>query len=181
MEPAMPYRKRQKISRIDRKILSTLQTDGRERNNVVADRVGLSPSACLQHVRKLEEQGIIRSYNADVDFGRLSGRVTVFTRITLKDHRIETFKNFEEKIAACPFAIEMFLVSGGFDYLVRFEVLDIEHYQGIFEEILEADIGVREYFSYISIRQPIAKKFLSVDDYFAHQEAIAEREVEDNG
>lgn len=173
----MPDRKRQKISRIDRKILSALQQDGRERNNVIAERVGLSPSACLQHVRKLEESGIIRSYNADVDFGRLSGRVTIFTRVTLTDHKIETFKAFEEKIAACSFATEMFLVSGGFDYLVRFEVLDIEHYQGIFEEILAANIGVREYFTYICIRQPIAKKFVSVEDYFAHQEAIAERAV----
>lgn len=176
----MPYRKRQKIDRIDRKILSALQKEGREKNNVIADRVGLSPSACLQHIRKLEESGVIRSYGADVDFARLSGRVTVFTRITLVDHKIETFKKFEEKIGACPFAIEMFLVSGGFDYLVRFEVVDIDHYQGIFEDILEQDIGVREYFSYICIRQPVAKRFLSVEDYFAHQDAIAER-VEPEG
>src|SRR5690606_37692219 len=140
----MTYRKRQKISRIDRKILSELQKDGRERNNVIADRVGLSPSACLQHVKKLEQSGIIRSYNADVDFGRLNGRVTVFARITLRDHEIEAFKNFEERIAACPRVIEMFLVSGGFNYLDRFEVLDIDHYHGIIEELMQADVGVRE-------------------------------------
>lgn len=171
----MPYRKRQKISPIDRKILSVLQREGREKNNVIADRVGLSPSACLQRIRKLEKSRIIRSYNADVDFSRLNGLVTVFTRVTLSDHRIAAFKNFEEKVRACPFAIEMFLVSGGFDYLIRFEVADIDHYQAIIEDMLKEEIGIREYFSYICMRQPIARKSLSVDDYFAHLDAIADR------
>lgn len=176
----MSFRKKQKISRIDRKILSTLQREGRERNNVIAEQVGLSPSACLQHIRKLEDSGVIRSYCADVDFGRLNGQVTVFTRVTLTDHKIDTFKLFEKSISACPFVTEMFLVSGGFDYLIKFEVAEIEHYQQLIEQILESDIGVREYFSFISIRQPIARRFVSVDDYFAHQEAIAGRgEVED--
>jgi len=146
-----------KLDRIDINILAQLQRNGRITNINLAKAVALSPSPCLLRVKRLEEAGYITSYNARIDLAKLGETITVFTEVTLNDHHREDFVKFEASIRTIDEVIECHLVSGGYDYLLRFLARGVAHYQSIMENILERDIGVAKYFSYIVIKSPIEK------------------------
>lgn len=149
-----------KLDRIDVNILVQLQKDGRMTNVSLADAVGLSPSPCLQRVKRLEAGGYITGYGAHINLARLADTVTVFTEVTLADHRREDFIKFEASIRNIDEILECHLVSGGYDYLLRFITRNIAHYQELMESILDRNIGVEKYFSYIVIKSPIIKNTL---------------------
>ena len=146
-----------KLDRIDINILAQLQNNGKLSNVKLADAVGLSPSPCLQRVRRLEKAGYITSYRAQLNLAKLGDYITVFTEITLNDHRREDFIKFEAEIRRYEAVQECHLVSGGYDYLVKFVARSVAHYQEIVENILERNIGVDKYFSYIVIKSILVK------------------------
>lgn len=138
---------------IDLRILATLQRDGRLTNLKLADAVGLSPSPCLTRVKRLQSEGLIKGYGALIDLDRLIAPVHVFAEFTLKDHSREDFVRFEREIATVPFVTEVLLMSGGYDYLVRFVARDVRHYQEVVEGLIDRDIGIARYFSYVVIKR----------------------------
>lgn len=146
-----------KLDRIDINILAQLQKNGRITNINLANAVSLSPSPCLLRVKRLEEAGFIKSYNAHIDIAKLGETITVFTEVTLADHKREDFLKFEESIRTIDEVIECHLISGGYDYLLKFLTRGVAHYQSVIESILEREIGVAKYFSYIVIKTPIEK------------------------
>jgi DNA-binding Lrp family transcriptional regulator len=146
-----------KLDRIDINILAQLQRNGRITNIELAKNVALSPSPCLLRVKRLEEAGYITSYNARIDLSKLGETITVFTEVTLSNHHREDFVKFEAAIRAIDEVIECHLVSGGYDYLLKFVTRGVAHYQSVMEDILEREIGVAKYFSYIVIKSPIEK------------------------
>ncbi|HKZ74813.1 MAG TPA: Lrp/AsnC ligand binding domain-containing protein [Steroidobacteraceae bacterium] len=146
-----------KLDRIDINILAQLQRNGRITNINLANAVALSPSPCLLRVRRLEQAGYIKSYNAHIDIAKLGETITVFTEVTLSDHKREDFSKFEEAIRTIDEVVECHLISGGYDYLLRFITRGVAHYQSVIEGILERDIGVAKYFSYIVIKTPFQK------------------------
>ena len=141
-----------KLDAIDLRILAQIQANARITNVLLADTVGLSPSPCLQRLKRLEKAGLIRRYHGEVDLVKLAGVTFVFTEITLGGHRKEDFLKFERAIAQEPTVLECHCVSGGFDYLVKFAVRHIGHYQEIFDALLAAEIGIVKYFSYIVLK-----------------------------
>jgi DNA-binding Lrp family transcriptional regulator len=154
-EEAMP--ESTKLDRIDINILAHLQRNGRITNVELAEAVALSPSPCLIRVKRLEKAGYIIGYNAHIDIAKLGETVTVFTQITLTDHHLEDFARFESGIRTVDEVIECHLISGGYDYLLKFMTRGIAHYQSLIENILERNIGITKYFSYIVIKSPIEK------------------------
>ncbi|MEM8852310.1 MAG: Lrp/AsnC family transcriptional regulator [Pseudomonadota bacterium] len=144
-----------KLDQIDISILSQLQRNGKVTNVVLADAVGLSPSPCLQRVKRLEKAGYIECYRAMINLRKLSDHVIVFTEVTLSDHRRDDFTKFEAEIRRNPHVLECHLVSGGYDYLLKFVARSVPDYQEIIEKILERNIGVDKYFSYIVIKSVI--------------------------
>ena len=146
-----------KLDRIDINILAQLQRNARLTNIALASAVALSPSPCLLRVKRLEEAGFITSYNARIDLAKLGETITVFTEVTLNDHHREDFVKFEAAIRTVDEVIECHLISGGYDYLLKFITRGVAHYQSVIEDILERDIGVAKYFSYIVIKSPIEK------------------------
>ena len=144
-----------KLDKIDIKILAHLQQNGRLSNVELADLVGLSASPCLQRVKRLESGGYIDGYHAEISLKKLNEVVTVFTEVTLSDHRREDFTKFEAEIRKISNLQECHLVSGGYDYLLKFVVRSVIHYQEVIEAILERNIGVEKYFSYIVIKSLI--------------------------
>lgn len=146
-----------KLDRIDINILAQLQRNGRITNIDLANAVSLSPSPCLLRVKRLEKAGYITSYNARIDLARLGETITVFTEVTLNDHHREDFVKFEAAIRTVDEVIECHLISGGYDYLLRFLARGVAHYQSVIEDILERDIGIAKYFSYIVIKSPFEK------------------------
>lgn len=146
-----------KLDRIDINILSQLQRNGRITNTDLADLVALSPSPCLARVKRLEKGGYITSYHAHIALEKLGETATVFTEITLDDHHRENFHAFEKKIATVDEVIECHLISGGYDYLLKFITRGINHYQELMEDILDKDFGIAKYFSYVVLKTPVKK------------------------
>lgn len=156
-----------KLDRIDIRILSHLQQNGRIANVDLADAVGLSASPCLIRVKRLEKSGYVTGYGAHVQLGKIGDIQHVFTQVTLSDHRREDFVKFEGAIRKVDEIIECHLVSGGFDYLLKFVTRGVVHYQSIIEAILDQNIGIEKYFSYIVIKTPFVKNHYPVEKLFS--------------
>jgi DNA-binding Lrp family transcriptional regulator len=134
-----------------------LQKNGAISNLYLAEQVGLSPSPCLQRVKRLEQAGYITGYGAQINLAKLVDSVTVFTEVTLVDDRIDDFTKFEASIRDVEELMECYLISGGYDYLLRFLTRSIAHYQKQMEGLLQRNIGIEKYSSYIVIKSPIVK------------------------
>jgi len=158
-----------KLDRIDLKILAKLQQSGRITNVELADAVGLSPSPCLTRVKRLEQAGYITGYGAHVNLNKLGEFLTVFTEITLTEHRRGDFSRFEARIAKLDEIVECHLVSGGYDYLLKFVARGVAHYQSIIEGMLESDYGIEKYFSYVVIKSPFIKHHFPIQNLFGDQ------------
>nr|WP_114973635.1 Lrp/AsnC family transcriptional regulator [Rhodoferax ferrireducens] len=159
-----------KLDRIDIRILSHLQRNGRVTNVDLADAIGLSPSPCLIRVKRLEKAGFITGYGAHVQLEKLGPMQMVFTQVTLSDHRREDFAKFEAAIRNISEVVECHLVSGGFDYLLKFVTRSVVHYQTIIEEVLEQNINIEKYFSYIVIKSPVIKHYYPIEKLYSSQE-----------
>ena len=155
-----------KLDRIDIRILAHLQANGRITNVDLADAVGLSPSPCLIRVKRLEKAGFIAGYGAHVQMEKLGTTQLVFTQVTLSDHRREDFIKFETAIRRIDEVVECHLVSGGFDYLLKFVTRSVVHYQTIMEEVLERSVSIEKYFSYIVIKSPFVKTHCPIEKLF---------------
>lgn len=151
-----------RLDRIDINILAQLQQNARLTNVDLADAVGLSPSPCLARLRRLEEAGYVVSYNARLQLAKLIDHITVFTEVTLNDHRREDFIKFEVEIKRYEALQECHLVSGGYDYLLKFVIKNVARYQELMEGILERNIGMEKYFSYIVIKAIVDKGHVPV-------------------
>jgi DNA-binding Lrp family transcriptional regulator len=149
---------RAKLDRIDVAILATLQTHGRMSNVTLADAVGLSASPCLQRVKRLEDAGLIAGYGAEINVAKVMETILVFTEITLRDHRREDFVKFESGIRQFEEVLECHLVSGGYDYLLKVVARSVADYQAIIESVLDRNIGIEKYFSYIVIKSPLVRR-----------------------
>jgi len=118
-------------------ILTLLQQHGRASARAVAERVHLSPRATLARIRALEHQGHLRGYHAVLDRALLGAHAVVFAEVALKDQRPATAALFERHALACPEVVACHLLSGRFDYLVRFCCRDLAHYQALTDAWLE--------------------------------------------
>ena len=159
-----------KLDRIDIRILSHLQRNGRVANVDLADAVGLSPSPCLIRVKRLEKAGYITGYGAHLQLEKLSDTQVVFTQVTLSDHRREDFAKFEAAIRNIDEIVECHLVSGGFDYLLKFVTRSVSHYHSIAEDVLRQSIHIEKYFSYIVIQSPFVKNHYPIEKLLAPHE-----------
>jgi DNA-binding Lrp family transcriptional regulator len=155
-----------KLDRIDLKILSQLQKNGRITNVDLAERVNLSPSPCLMRVKRLEKAGYISGYGAHLELSKLGDTQLVFTEVTLSDHRKEDFFKFESCIKKTDEIVECHLVSGGYDYLLKFVTRSVVHYQTLMESLLDQGIGIDKYFSYIVIKSPHIKNSSPIEKLF---------------
>jgi DNA-binding Lrp family transcriptional regulator len=158
-----------KLDRIDLKILAQLQKNGRLTNVDLCDAVGLSASPCLMRVKRLEKAGYIIGYGAQIQLQKLGTLQMVFTEVTLSDHRRDDFSRFEAAIRGVDEIVECHLVSGGYDYLLKFITRGVSHYQEIIEGLLERNIGIDKYFSYIVIKSPFIKNYYPIERLFGHQ------------
>jgi Lrp/AsnC family transcriptional regulator, regulator of ectoine-degradation genes len=142
-----------RLDRLDLKILATLQASGRISNLDLAGTIGLSATPCMQRVKRMEAAGYIRGYGAELDIDCVCRNVVVFTEITLRNHGREDFLKFERGIQAIPQILNCFLVTGGYDYLAQFIARDIQDYQTAVEDLLDRDLGIDKFFSFVTIKQ----------------------------
>jgi Lrp/AsnC family transcriptional regulator, leucine-responsive regulatory protein len=130
------------LDRIDTRILTELQTNGRLSITELADRVGLSASPCLRRVKLLEERGIITGYVAVVDQNRVGLQVNVFASIRLERQREEELERFNAAVSQWPEVMECYLMTGTRDYLMRIVVGSLGDYERFIKDKLSRLDGV---------------------------------------
>mgnify|MGYP000380024844 FL=1 len=124
------------LDRIDKKILVELQKNGRISNVDLAKTVGLSPTPCLERVRRLEKAGIIESYQAVVNAEAVGASMLVFVEITLEKTAQDVFSEFSKAVEFFDEILECHLVSGSFDYLLKTRVKNMASYRKLLGDTL---------------------------------------------
>ncbi len=142
---------------IDLKILRELVKDARISQVVLAERVGLSPTACARRLQQLEKAGLIRGYSAEIDATMLGYMMTVMVRITLERQNENALIAFEKAIAKCPDVMSCHLMSGSDDYLVQVQARDMEDYERIHKQHLSRMPGVERLHSSFAMRSVIKR------------------------
>jgi DNA-binding Lrp family transcriptional regulator len=140
------------LDAIDRKILVALQASGRITNQALADRVGLSPSACLARVKRLEADGVIVGYHAQIAPERLGPSVVIFAPVSLKSQHPRDLARFEAAVNAIPEVVEAAQVSGAFDFLLKVVTRDVHAWRELADSLIEADLGVDKITSHVLMK-----------------------------
>ncbi|MFV3314402.1 Lrp/AsnC family transcriptional regulator [Pseudomonas sp. NY15374] len=133
-----------KLDNLDRRILAALQRDGRLTNVQLAEEVGLSPSPCLRRVRLLEEAGIIRGYQAQIDRDGVGLGLTVFVGVKVERHTEASSAAFRQAVSALSEVVSCHLVSGESDFLLQVVVPDLRAYERFLMEALLKVPGVTD-------------------------------------
>jgi DNA-binding Lrp family transcriptional regulator len=124
------------LDAIDVAILEVLQADGRLSNLDLAQRVHLSPSACLRRVKQLEEAGVIAGYVAFLNPKALGAYGTSFTIVNLETLGGEALHRFEQAVRAAPRVLDCYYAAGSNDYLIRFTYRDADDLERFHTEVL---------------------------------------------
>ncbi|AJQ96368.1 leucine-responsive transcriptional regulator Lrp [Gynuella sunshinyii] len=146
-------RRAKELSTIDRNILRVLQKNGRTSYAELSRKVGLSPTPCMERVKKLEKEGVILGYSALVNPEFLDSALVVLVQIRLNRSAQDIFDQFREAVARLPEVQECYLVSGNFDYLIKARVADMSAYRKFYGETLLTLPGVQESTSYVVMEQ----------------------------
>ncbi|MDQ0474846.1 Lrp/AsnC family transcriptional regulator [Labrys wisconsinensis] len=120
----------------DRKILASLQADGRMTIQALSEEIGLSPSPCLRRVRLMEDGGVIKGYVAVVDQKAVGLPVSVFISIKLERQKDEELDRFGAAIRSWPEVLECYLMTGQRDFLLRVVCADLAAYETFLREKL---------------------------------------------
>lgn len=140
------------LDRIDIKILRELSQDGRLGWKELAERIDLSLTPTLRRVKRLEEDGFIRGYCAQLDETQLAGGISVFVSVSLDKQSEETISRFEEEIALAPEVMSCFMTTGDADYNLRVVVKDLEAYHHFLTRRLTRIPGVANVKSSFSLK-----------------------------
>ncbi|MGP1958996.1 MAG: leucine-responsive transcriptional regulator Lrp [Arsenophonus sp. NC-CH8-MAG3] len=146
-------RQEKDLDRIDRNILNELQKDGRISNIELSKRVGLSPTPCLERVRRLERQGFILGYTALLNPHHLNVSLLVFVEITLNRSSADVFEQFNAVVQKLEGIQECHLVSGDFDYLLKIRVPDMSAYRKLLGETLLHLPGIDDTRTYVVMEE----------------------------
>lgn len=150
------------VDMIDKRILTELQKDGRLSNVQLAEKVGLSESACLRRVRMLEQMQIIDRYVMLIDQTAIGKPGTVFVQVTLEGQQQEKLQRFEEEIRKVKDVLECYLMSGSSDYLLRVIIRDNEDYMRIHNHLSSLS-GVLRMQSSFALKTVLKKTELPLD------------------
>lgn len=137
------------IDPTNQKILRELERNGRISNLDLAERVGLSPSACLRRVQDLEKRGIITGYRAVIDRSQTGGAFVAFITVGLSEHSKRAQRDFERAVALAPEVRECHNVTGAIEYLLRVEVADVAAYKRFHTDVLGTLPQVRSLTTYL--------------------------------
>jgi len=140
------------LDAIDVSILEVLQEDGRLSNLDLAQRVHLSPSACLRRVKQLEESGVIARYVALLNPKSVGQHGTSFTIVNLETLGGDALERFEQAVRAEPRILDCYYVAGANDYLIRFTYRDAEDLERFHTEVLMRLPGVARSNSMLVLR-----------------------------
>lgn len=152
------------LDAVDRHLLRLLQRDGRASNQALADQVGLSPSASLRRVRRLEEAGVIAGYTVLLDPAATGGARTVVVELSLSSQHEDALEEFETAVLAVPGLRSCHLLAGDADYLLVLGVPDVDAYERIHREHLARLPGVARLRSSVALRTVVDRPVATLTD-----------------
>lgn len=142
-----------RLDRVDLQILDELQGNARLSSADLAERVSLSTSPCWRRVKRLEEEGVIRSYQARLDPGKLGYQVTAFVHISLEKKDTRHLQEFERAVQAIPQVLSCHRISGRYDYQLMALAEDLEAYGVFAENCINALPSVKEVYTSFVMRE----------------------------
>lgn len=151
------------LDKLDIAILNELQEDGRITSAELAERVGLSASAALRRVRRLEDSGVIDRYVMLLDPTAIGRSVSVFVEVSLDSQAEELLDEFEAAIAATPEVMSCHLMAGNADYLVHVVCVDVADYERVHRQALASLPHVSSLRSSFAIREVCARTAFVLD------------------
>ena len=151
------------LDRIDRRILNALQKNARIANVELARQVNLTPTPCLERVRRLEKDGFITDYVALVDPVKANAALCAYIEIQLVSSTTEAFKRFNQQMLDLPEVQECQMVAGGFDYLIKIRVADMAHYQRFLGEKLASISDISQTHTYVVIQDVKSETALQIN------------------
>ena len=152
-----------KLDAIDLRILDAIQRDGRITKLALAEKAGLSPTPCWLRLRKLEKAGIVSGYHARVAVRKVAPVASVMMEVTLGAHRQADFDRFERAVATIPEIVACWSVGGGVDYFLKIMAPDIDAYQRFVDDLLDRELGIDRYFTYIVTKTVKEETVLPLD------------------
>ncbi len=158
----MPIIHNKKIDRIDRNILDELQKNGRLSNVELSKRVGLSPTPCLERVKRLESEGYITGYKAMLNPQLLDAALLVLVEITLTKTSPDVFDDFSKAVSELDVIQECHLVSGNFDFLLKTRVKDMKAYRELLGDTLLRLPAVSESRTYVVMEEVKSTNLLPI-------------------
>jgi len=136
----------------DRRILTALEKDARQTNQALAEKVGLSPTPCLRRVRRMEKEGVITNYSANINRKALGLDLTIFITVKVARHQDRDAMQFVQSVTSWPEVVSCHLVSGDMDYLMEVVAPDMQAYeQFILKRLLKIE-GVKDLRSNFAMR-----------------------------
>jgi len=153
-----------KLDKIDRKILKLLQNDGRISNVKLAELIHLSPTPCLERVKRLEKEGFIKNYVAVLDPKMLDAALVSFIEVSLDRTTTRALDNFRKEVLAMDEVQECHMVAGGFDYLIKVRTRNMEHYRRFLGEQLSTIEDISSTHTYVVMEEIKASSAIKVSD-----------------
>ena len=131
------------FDRFDMAILRELLADSRKTLQEIGAAVSLSPTTCWSRIKRLEAEGVIKRYTADLNRAKLGWQDTVIVQLTLDSHTDEALYEFGQTLATIPEVMEAYLISGDYDYFIRIAVKNTRDYERLLREKLYKIPGIR--------------------------------------
>jgi Lrp/AsnC family transcriptional regulator, leucine-responsive regulatory protein len=151
-----------KLDRIDLHILRVLQLNGRISNVELSQKVNLSPAPCLVRVKRLEQEGIIQRYRAELDPVKLGFGLLAFVEVTLDRTTPDVFDKFKQAVQTIDEIEECHMVAGGFDYLIKIRCIDMDAYRRILGEKIATVNGISQTHTYVVMEQVKSSNELNI-------------------
>jgi Lrp/AsnC family leucine-responsive transcriptional regulator len=131
------------LDQTDYRILDLLQRDGRITNQQLAHRVGMSPGAMHERVRKLRASGIVTGIHATLDAKRLDFGLLVFLQVQMERTTSDLLDEFAQRIQEVPEVLECHMIAGGFDFLLKIRVKDMAAFRQLLAELFDLIPAIR--------------------------------------
>lgn len=141
------------LDKLDQRILSILQQDGRISNQHLAEQVGLSPAACWRRVRALEDASVITGYSAQLAPERVGQGLCVLVNLSLQRHTIDSTAQIEQQVSSYPEVLQCFAVTGNADFVLRVVVPDMSSYDRFLNEKIFTLQGIAQVHSNFALRE----------------------------
>ncbi|WP_394829687.1 Lrp/AsnC family transcriptional regulator [Pendulispora albinea] len=133
-----------RLDSTDLRMLEVLQREGRITNAELAERVNISPSPCLRRLQRLESDGVVTGYRAELDPRKVGLGLQAWVRVQLEKHGTAVIDRFVERVNACDEVLACFALTGDLDYLLQVYVVDLDHFSRFLLDKLLNDAGVAD-------------------------------------